>query len=34
MGNTLANSRDFPNWNEGVEFKGIRDRSLAARRQQ
>lgn len=33
MGNALANNRDFPDWNEGVEFKDIRDRSLAAARQ-
>ena len=32
MGNALANNRDFPDWNEGVEFKDIRDRSLAAAR--
>jgi Zn-dependent M28 family amino/carboxypeptidase len=29
MGSRLAASRDFPNWNEGTEFKRIRDTSLA-----
>ncbi|HEX8365056.1 MAG TPA: M28 family metallopeptidase [Allosphingosinicella sp.] len=27
----LANSRDWPNWNEGDEFRAIRDRSRAGR---
>jgi Zn-dependent M28 family amino/carboxypeptidase len=30
--NALANSRDWPNWNEGDEFRAIRDRSRAAAR--
>ncbi len=29
MVDELANSRDFPNWNQGVEFKSERDESLA-----
>ncbi|MEP0201697.1 MAG: M28 family metallopeptidase [Halioglobus sp.] len=33
MGNALANNRDFPDWNEGVEFKEIRDRSMTATQQ-
>jgi Zn-dependent M28 family amino/carboxypeptidase len=30
IGRELANSSDWPNWNEGDEFRGIRDRSRAA----
>jgi dipeptidyl-peptidase-3 len=30
MGARLAANRDFPNWHEGAEFKGVRDASLAA----
>jgi Zn-dependent M28 family amino/carboxypeptidase len=30
MGRELAMSRDWPNWNEGDEFRGVRDRSRAA----
>jgi Zn-dependent M28 family amino/carboxypeptidase len=30
--NRLANSRDWPNWNEGDEFRAIRDRSRAGAR--
>ena len=29
MGQELANNRDFPAWREGVEFKALRDGSLA-----
>ncbi|HYG30741.1 MAG TPA: M28 family metallopeptidase [Allosphingosinicella sp.] len=29
--NALANSRDWPNWNAGDEFRAIRDRSRAGR---
>ncbi|HEY9255485.1 MAG TPA: M28 family metallopeptidase [Stenotrophomonas sp.] len=32
LGLELANSRTWPSWNEGSEFKGERDRSEAARR--
>ncbi len=28
MGSTLANNRDFPQWNDGVEFKAVREASL------
>ena len=31
IGDELANSRDFPNWYEGTEFRGIRDESQAIR---
>ena len=31
VGNELANSRQWPNWNEGNEFRAIRDASAAAR---
>ncbi|WP_239017240.1 M28 family metallopeptidase [Seongchinamella sediminis] len=30
MGSELAASRDFPRWNDGVEFKAIREASLAS----
>lgn len=33
VGSSLANSRDWPNWNEGVEFKSKRDETSAARDQ-
>jgi Zn-dependent M28 family amino/carboxypeptidase len=33
VGSSLANSRDWPNWNEGVEFKRKRDETSAARDQ-
>jgi Zn-dependent M28 family amino/carboxypeptidase len=33
IGSSLANSRDWPNWSEGVEFKGKRDETSAARAQ-
>ena len=29
--NALANSREWPNWNESDEFRAIRDRSRAGR---
>jgi Zn-dependent M28 family amino/carboxypeptidase len=32
MGRELANSRRWPTWNEGVEYKKVRDASAAARR--
>jgi Zn-dependent M28 family amino/carboxypeptidase len=32
IGRQLANSRRWPGWNEGVEYKPIRDASAAARR--
>jgi hypothetical protein len=32
IGVELANSRDFPNWLEGNEFRAIRDQSEGARR--
>jgi hypothetical protein len=28
----LANSRDWPEWNEGSEFKAVRDEARAGRR--
>jgi Zn-dependent M28 family amino/carboxypeptidase len=31
IGEALANSRDWPNWSEGTEFKAIRDETAAAR---
>lgn len=31
VGSELANSRNWPNWNEGNEFRAIRDASAAAR---
>jgi Zn-dependent M28 family amino/carboxypeptidase len=31
IGRELANSRDWPNWHEGDEFRAIRDRSRAGR---
>lgn len=31
VGNELANSRQWPNWNEGNEFRAIRDASAAQR---
>lgn len=31
IGETLANSRDWPNWNEGTEFKGKRDQTSGLR---
>ncbi len=33
VGNELANSRSWPNWHEGNEFRAIRDASSAARKQ-
>ncbi len=33
IGETLANSRDWPNWNEGTEFKGKRDETSGLRAQ-
>ncbi|MEO3866783.1 M28 family metallopeptidase [Rheinheimera fenheensis] len=33
VGNELANSRTWPNWHEGNEFRAIRDASSAARKQ-
>ncbi len=33
VGSSLANSRDWPNWNAGVEFKVKRDETSAARAQ-
>jgi Zn-dependent M28 family amino/carboxypeptidase len=33
VGSSLANSHDWPNWNEGVEFKRKRDETSAARDQ-
>ena len=32
VGRSLADSRDWPTWNAGSEFKGIRDQSAAARK--
>ncbi len=32
LGAELANSRRWPGWNDGVEYKAVRDRSAAARR--
>ena len=32
IGRELANSRRWPSWNEGVEYKKVRDSSAAARR--
>jgi hypothetical protein len=32
IGRELANSRRWPTWNEGVEYKKIRDASASARR--
>jgi Zn-dependent M28 family amino/carboxypeptidase len=31
IGEALANSRDWPNWNEGTEFKGKRDQTTQLR---
>jgi Zn-dependent M28 family amino/carboxypeptidase len=33
IGETLANSRDWPNWSEGTEFKGKRDETSGSRAQ-
>lgn len=33
VGNELANSRSWPNWHEGNEFRAIRDASSAVRKQ-
>ncbi|MBU1310795.1 MAG: M28 family peptidase [Gammaproteobacteria bacterium] len=33
VGNELANSRSWPNWNEGNEFRALRDASAAARKE-
>ncbi|MDP5136305.1 M28 family metallopeptidase [Rheinheimera baltica] len=33
VGNELANSRNWPNWNEGNEFRALRDASAAARKE-
>jgi hypothetical protein len=33
VGKELANSDDWPEWNEGSEFKAIRDTSASLRRQ-
>jgi hypothetical protein len=32
MAKELANSRDWPDWNAGAEFKAFRAQSQAARR--
>ncbi|WP_445767701.1 M28 family metallopeptidase [Rheinheimera sp.] len=33
VGNELANSRSWPNWNEGNEFRALRDASAGARKE-
>lgn len=33
LGRELANSRRWPDWNAGVEYKAVRDRSAASRRE-
>lgn len=32
LGNRLANSREWPNWKQGSEFKALRDKSIDARK--
>ena len=33
VGDAVANSTDWPNWNAGTEFRAIRDASLAPEQQ-